>query len=74
MKLLSPAHDALLAPFARKVVDVWDLPPPARHLSSVKRSLTSSMRYLPRTAADGNDGANVSFADEGGEGEVRLVW
>ncbi|CAM9200298.1 unnamed protein product [Hapterophycus canaliculatus] len=53
-------------PSGRTVVDVWDLPPATRHLSSVKRSLTSSMRHLPRTAAAVKDGASVSFASEGG--------
>ncbi|CAM9488651.1 unnamed protein product [Scytosiphon promiscuus] len=54
-------------PSGQSVVDVWDLPPPTRHLSTVKRSLTSSMRHLPRTAAKAKDGASVSFASEGGK-------
>ncbi|CAM9135175.1 unnamed protein product [Ectocarpus sp. 12 AP-2014] len=55
-------------PSGRTVEDIWDLPPPTRHLSSVKRSLTSSMRHLPRTSAmrRGKDGANTSFGSEGG--------
>lgn len=52
---------------SQKVVDIWDLPVPTRHLSSVKRSLTSSMRSLPRTSAEGTDGSSVSFASEGGK-------
>ncbi|CAM9492037.1 unnamed protein product [Pylaiella littoralis] len=54
------------APSGRTVVDIWDLPVPTRHLSSMKRSLTSSMRHLPRTSAEGTDGSSVSFASEGG--------
>lgn len=50
-----------------QVVDVWNLPPPTRHLSSTKRSLTSSMRYLPRTFASRKDGADVSYASDGGK-------
>eukprot|EP00903_Cladosiphon_okamuranus_P017113 g15766.t1 len=53
-------------PSGRTVVDIWDLPPPTRHLSSIKRSLTSSMRHLPRTVVEGKDGAKASFASEGG--------
>lgn len=57
---------------SEKVVDIWDLPPATRHLSSVKRSLTSSMRHLPRTVAEGKDGAKVSFASEGGRSEFYV--
>lgn len=69
-----PGSNSLVFPRAirtsRKVVDIWDLPVPTRHLSSMKRSLTSSMRRLPRTSAEGTDGSSVSFASEGGKPEI----
>eukprot|EP00904_Undaria_pinnatifida_P000318 jgi/Undpi1/10287/HiC_scaffold_28.g12739.m1 len=53
-------------PSGREVVDVWDLPPPTRHLSRTKSQLTSSMRSLPRSVADSKDPAVISFACDGG--------
>lgn len=56
-----------------KVVDVWDLPPPTRHLSAVKSSLTSSMRSLSCPTVESKDGADVAFGSDGGKPEALAV-
>ncbi|CAM9378196.1 unnamed protein product, partial [Discosporangium mesarthrocarpum] len=45
---------------------IWDLPPPTRHLSKDRRSLTSAMRSLPAAVSVHKDGLRDSFGGAGG--------